>query len=101
MRHAVLLELCLLAASVPDDYTVASNLPPAYAVRSNLPARAPAPKAGAATPRGYPPAPAGYRWAQYPGGIWGLVQDGCAVPAAPPALLPAPVARPYCPPGQT
>lgn len=36
-----------------------------------------------AAPAGYPPAPAGFRWETYPSGVWGLVQDGVRVPAAP------------------
>ena len=37
----------------------------------------------AARPAGYPPAPAGFHWALYPGGSWGLVQEGLADPLSP------------------
>lgn len=60
-------------------------------------------------PAGYPPAPAGFHWAVYPGGVWGLVQDGVTVPvqAAPAAVpqtfapfQPFPVMMGGCPNGQ-
>ena len=83
LRLVVTLHFCLGALEATGRNPVPDLPAPRFAEVAPMPrARA---AAAAATPPGYPPAPKGFRWEQYPGGIWGLVQDGVAVPKARPA----------------
>lgn len=85
-------ELILSAVSPAGDFKIESNLPPGYQVTNKVPVEqrpacsycadckcAPNACPGkcpvAAAPAGYPPAPAGFRWAKYPSGQWGLIES--------------------------
>ena len=53
------------------------------------------------TPPGYPAAPAGFHWAKYPSGQWGLVQDGLTPGVAAPAREVSRPASPFAAPATT
>jgi hypothetical protein len=94
---ALLLPL-VLAQAPAVDYTPGGAAPPAVVGYDPTPAAWATRKvAPPAPPAGYPPAPAGFRWATYPDGRWGLVQAGLAVPADPPAAPGVAAVAPFAP----